>query len=229
IVQYLGVPITVNGQPLSGKPFPVVVRSMGSSVDVVHGAAKLRVFLRVLQNGQAEIEIDSLLWNETPTPVRAVFTTTGGVITAYQHGFMLANVPVTSIFGLSGDMDCQLLRPTAGREAVTDESRNLVQHILHAIEKALAEHIATQPGLPEQFSSFYRYLCKYGRWELGESATIRVYGASNRQPLSSLKCRDSGKVYFATDGHDQAIMQAYRENGKSVAILSTDAHRRKVE
>src|SRR5690606_34237277 len=91
------------------------------------------------------------------------------------------------------------------------------------------EHIATQPGLPEQFSSFYRYLCKYGRWELGESATIRVYGASNRQPLSSLKCRDSGKVYFATDGHDQAIMQAYRENGKSVAILSTDAHRRKVE
>lgn len=229
IVQFLDVPIEVNGQHLSGTPFPTVERNTGASVEVVNGAANLRVFLRVLQNGQAQIEVESLNWNGMPTPIRGVFATTGGVIAAYQHGFMLANVPVTTVFGLSGSIDCQLFRPTAGREAVTDESRNLVQQLLFAIEKGLAEYIAAQPGLPEQFSSFYRYLCQYKRWELGESATIRIYGFAYRQPLASLKSSEAGRVFYASDSHDHAIMQAYRENGKSVAILSTDSYRRKVE
>lgn len=229
IVQFLDVPIEISGQRLSGTPFPKVERSDGASVDVVHGAANLCVFLRVLQNGQAQVEVEGLNWNGMPTPIRAVFATTGGVIAAYQHGFMLANVPVSSVFGLSGSIDCELLRPTAGREAVTDESRSLVQHLLLATEKGLAEYIAAQPGLPEQFSSFYRYLCQYKRWQLAESATIRVYGAAQRLPLATLKSSESGKVFYAADSHDQAIMQAYRESGKKVAILSTDGHRRKVE
>ncbi len=230
IVQFLNVPIDIiNGQRLSGTPFPTVERSGGASVDVVHGPANLRVFLRVLQNGQAQVEVEGLNWNGTPTPIRAVFATTGGVTAAYQHGFMLANVPVTTVFGLSGSIDCQLLRPTAGREAVTDESRNLVQHLLFAIEKGLTEYIAAQPGLPEQFSSFYRYLCQHNRWDLGESASIRVYGSTHRLPLASLKSTEAGQIFYATDSHDQAIMQAYRENGKRVAILSTDGYRRKVE
>ncbi len=230
IVRFLNLPIDiVNGKCLSGTPFPTVERSGGASVDVVHGPANLRVFLRVLQNGQAQIEVERLSWHEKPTPIRAVFTTTGGVISAYQHGFMLANVPITTVFGLSGSIDCQLLRPTAGREAVTDESRNLVQQLLYAIEKGLAEYIATQPGLTEQFSSFYRFLCQYKRWDLGKTASIRVYGSNHRLPLESLKSTEAGQVFYASDGHDQAIMQAYRENGKKVAILSTDAYRRKVE
>lgn len=229
IVQFLDVPIEVNGQCLSGKPFPAVDRSEGTAVDIVHGVAHLRVFLRVLQNGQAQCEVEELTWNGTRTPIRAAFRTTGGVVAAYQHGFMLANVPVSSVFGLSGSIDCKRLRPTAGREAVTDESRNFVQHLLLAIEKGLAEYIAAQPGLPEQFSAFYRYLCQFKRWELAESATIRVYASNHRVPLSDLKVADTGRVFFARDSHDHAIMQAYRENGKTVAILSTDGHRRKVE
>ena len=229
IVQFLDVPIEVNGQLLSCTPFPTVERNIGTSVEVSNGAANLRVFMRVLQNGQAQIEVESLNWNEMPTPIRCVLATTGGVIGAYQHGFMLANVPVTTVFGVSGIIDCQLLRPTAGREAVTDESRNLVQQILFTIEKGLAEYIAAEPGLPEKFSSFYRYLCQYKRWELAESATIRVYGFAHRQPLASLKSSEAGRVFYAIDRHDQAIMQAYRENGKSVAILSTDSYRRKAE
>ncbi|MCA9474142.1 MAG: ATP-binding protein [Nitrospira sp.] len=230
IVQFLNIPIEIlNGQRLSGTPFPTVERSGGASVDVANGPANLRLFLRVLQNGQAQVEVEELKWNEQSTPIRAVFATTSGVISAYQHGFMLANVPVTTVFGLGGSIDCQLLRPTAGREAVTDESRNLVQHLLFAIEKGLAEYIATQPGLPEQFSSFYRYLCQYGRWDLGKSASIRAYGSTQRVPLESLKGTGAGQVFYATDGNDQAIMQAYRETGKKVAILSTDSYRRKVE
>lgn len=227
IIQYLDVPINVNGINLTGIAFPRVERSDGKSVVVSNGPAKIQVFLRVLKNGQAQTEIESFTWNGQLTSIRGVLSTNSGVIAAYQHGFMLANVPISSVFGLGGALDCQLLRPTAGREAVTDESRGIVQQIVLTIEKAIAEYIAITPDLPDQFSAFFRYLQQFNYWHLAENATIRVF-AANRQPMAWLK-QQTGGVFYANDRNDQAIMQAYRENGKIVAILSTDAHRRSVE
>jgi molecular chaperone HtpG len=229
IVQFLDVPVFVGSQSVSQKSFPVVNRSEGGPHIVSCGPVKAEVFIRALQNGQAEIELEQLTWNGTETDVSAVFSTTIGVVSAYQHGFMLANVPVTSVFGLGGVINSSVLRPTAGREAVTDESRTLVQNLLAAIEAGLAKHISNVPGLPERFSSFYRYLSQQGRWELAGSATIRVYGSGGRVRLDSLKESPAGKVYFARDGHDQSIMQAYGEQHKTVVLLSSDGYRQKVE
>lgn len=229
IVQFLDVPIHVGDRVLSQKPFPTVKRDEGSSYIVSCGPAKAKTWIRALQNGQAEIEVEQLTWNGTETDISAVFSTTMGVVSAYQHGFMLANVPVTTVFGLGGVINSSVLRPTAGREAVTDESRTLVQNLLMAIESGLATHISKIPGLPERFSSFYRYLSQHGSWGLAGSATVRVYGSNVRIRLDSLKDSPNGQVYFARDNHDQAIMQAYGEQHKTVVLLSSDGHRQKVE
>lgn len=229
IVQFLDVPIHVGERVLSQKPFPSVKRDEGASYVVTSGPVEANVWIRALQNGQAEVEVVHLTWNGGETDISAVFSTTIGVVSAYQHGFMLANVPITTVFGLGGVMNSSVLRPTAGREAVTDESRTLVQNLLAAIESGLATHIAKVSGLPERFSSFYRYLSQNGRWELAGSATVRVYGSGTRIRLDSMEFSPNGKVYFARDGHDQAIMQAYGEQHKTVVLLSTDGHRQKVE
>lgn len=229
IVQFLDVPIHVGERVLSQKPFPSVNRDEGAPYVVTSGPAQANVWIRAMQNGQAEVEVEHLTWNGDETDISAVFSTTMGVVSAYQHGFMLANVPVTTIFGLGGVINSSVLRPTAGREAVTDESRSLVQNLLAAIESGLATHIAKVSGLPERFSSFYRYLSQHGRWELAGSATVRVYGSAARIRLDSMKSSPNGKVHFARDGHDQAIMQAYGEQHKTVVLLSSDGHRQKVE
>lgn len=229
IVKFLDVPVWVGSQTLGQKAFPVVRRSEGGPHIVSCGPVKAEVFIRALQNGQAEIQVEQLTWNGTETDVSAVFSTTMGVVSAYQHGFMLANVPVPSVFGLGGVINSSELKPTAGREAVTDESRTLVQNLLAAVEAGLAKHISTVSGLPERFSSFYRYLSQHGRWELAGSATVRVYGSGGRVRLDSLKGSPAGKIYFARDGHDQSIMQAYAEQHKTVVLLSSDGHRQKVE
>lgn len=229
IVQFLNVPIHVGKKVLSQKAFPSVNHDEGALSVVTSGPAKAEIWIRALQNGQAEIEIKKLTWNGGETDISAVFSTKMGVVSAYQHGFMLANVPVTTVFGLGGVINSSVLRPTAGREAVTDESRTLVQNLLAAIEVGLATHIAKVPGLPERFSSFYRYLSQHGRWELAGSATVRVYGSGTRIRLDSMKSSPNGKVYFAREGHDQSIMQAYGEQHKTVVLLSSDGHRQKVE
>lgn len=229
IVRFLDVPVTVAGRRLLRESFPSVKRDNGAEVVVANGPAKATIFVRALQNGQAEIQVEELLWNGRNTPVAAVFQTNANVVSAYQHGFMLANVPVTTVFGLGGVIDSPALRPTAGREAVTDESRTLVQNLLTAVEHGLAEHIAATEGLPERFSSFYRYLAQFGQWRLAGSATVRVHGSRSRVALSSLHRSPKGTVYFARDGHDRSIIQAFTEQGKFVVLLSSDGHRRAVE
>lgn len=92
IVQFLDVPVSVGEHSLSQKSFPVVSHSEGGPHIVSCGPVNAEVFIRALQNGQAEIEVEALTWNGTETDIAAVFSTTLGVVSAYQHGFMLANV-----------------------------------------------------------------------------------------------------------------------------------------
>jgi molecular chaperone HtpG len=142
---------------------------------------------------------------------------------------MLAVVPLPSIFGLGGVINSSVVRPTAGREAVTDESRTFAQVVLAAGEMALAEFIAASEGLPERFLPFFRYISSTGRLDLAANATIRTFGHPQRVPLGSLRSHGAGLLFFTRDSHDQAILQAYAEQGKTVALLSTDPHRQKVE
>jgi molecular chaperone HtpG len=229
IVRYLDVPVFVGETRLGGHPFPSVLREDGVSYTSSSGPLKVKLYVRALQNGQAELEVEEASWSGETLSISAVLSTTTSNVAAYQHGFMLSHVPVTSIFGLGGSINSSVLRPTAGREAVTDESRALVQHLLAAAETALATRISEGQNLPERFSAFYRYLCESGKWDLAGGATIRTVGSSSRVRLDSMRGEPKGKIYFARDGHDQAIIQAYSEQGKSVLILSTDPHRQRVE
>ncbi len=229
IVQYIDVPVYLGGTVLTKKKFPSVKRDNGTSCVVSNGPVSATVYIRALQNGQAQIEIEELTWDGKPTEISGVFDTTLGIVSAYQYGFMLSNVPVSTVFGLGGVLDSPALRPTAGREAVTDASRSLVQHLLGAVENGLAEHISRTSGLPERFSSFYRYLSQHGCWDLAGSATVRVCGRNHRVSLDSMKDSGKGTVFFARDGHDQSIIQAYSEQNKVVVLLSSDGHRQKVE
>ncbi|MYD80048.1 MAG: hypothetical protein F4X44_05510 [Gammaproteobacteria bacterium] len=228
IVRFLDLPVLVNGTRIQQEEFPTVKKEDGCERVSTSGSATVTMFVRALQNGQAQIEVEKLQWDGKEVDLRAVFETNSETVAAYQHGFMLANVPVTSVFGIGGVVDSAMLRPTAGREAVTDASRELVQSLLAGVERGLADHISVTEGLADRFSSFYRYMTRTGFCDLAGPATVRVHGGA-RRPLSSLRGFPIDKIYYARDGHDQAIMQAYAERQKIVALLSRDGHRQRVE
>ena len=81
----------VGGMKLSDKPFPSENAKEGKS-EHRGRPNQSALFVRALQNGQAEIEVDALSWNGVDTDLKAVFSTSIKVVTAYQYGFMLANV-----------------------------------------------------------------------------------------------------------------------------------------
>ncbi len=47
--------------------------------------------------------------------------------------------------------------------------------------------------------------------------------------MISLRSELPNKVFFAREGHDQSIVQAFSEQGKTVVLLSSDGQRQRVE
>jgi molecular chaperone HtpG len=230
ICRYLEIPVYLGDQILSLKPFPRIEREPAKRIVVQDGGVKLSLVVTADHNGRAEADIEGMELQGRVVPgVRGHFSI-GGSISAYQHGFMLARVPVSTIFRIGGNLDCPLLRPTAGREALISESQSVVQRCVSLVDSAIAEYIATTPGLADQFSSLFQYIAATARWELSELATIRSYGSNNRVTLRSL--RDESKnteVCFCQEKHDRATMEAIKGQGKVVVQLSTETQRQKVE
>ena len=220
ILRYLDIPVYLGDQVLSLKPFPRIDRQSAKEIVVQDGELKLSLVVVADHNGRAEVDIESMELQGKAVPgVRGHFSI-GGPLSAYQHGFMLARVPVSTIFRIGGDLDCPLLRPTAGREALISESQSVVQRCVSLADRAVAEYIAATPSLADQFSSLFQYIVATSRWELGALATIRSYGSSNRVTLKSV--RDESKsceVCFCQEKHDRATMEAIRPGKGRCATL----------
>ena len=80
IVQFLDIPVQVGEQLISQSPFPTVKHDEGAAYVITSGPVKANVWIRALQNGQAEASVDGLTWNGMETEISAVFSTTRGGI-----------------------------------------------------------------------------------------------------------------------------------------------------
>lgn len=231
IVQYVDFPVELNGRLLSQQAFPDANREGAEQVSVSEGPVTLTLSVLADRHGRAEASIRRLQLNGvTIDGARGHFSLSGGSVCSYQHGFMLARVPVSTIFSVGGIFDCPLLRPTAGREALTSESQTLVQQCLTAVDHSLAEYIARKPDLADQFSQLFHYIASRGRWELASLATIRVYGGASRVTLASIREEAATKeVFFCHERHDRAIMETFRTQGKLIVQLSNESRRQTVE
>ncbi len=231
IVQYLDIPVYVNDRVLSMKPFPSSRRDGSETAIITEGSLVAELAITADASGRAAVDILGMTSNGARLEqARGHLAMNGGPVATYQHGFMLARVPVASIFQLGGSIDCPILRPTAGREALVNESHAVVQACVTAADRAVAECIAKQPDLADRFSALFNFIVARGRYDLATNATIRRYGTDARMGLGAVKeASGSREVYFCQEKHDRAIMETFRGQGKLIVQLSTESKRQQVE
>lgn len=230
IVSHLDVPVTVNGALISEEEFPTA-KGSGKTVEVSSGNVTAEFVVSAEKTGTAELTLTRIsVGGESIPSTRGFFSSGTSGTRAFQHGFMLAQVPAGSVFALGGILDCPRLRPTAGRESLTSESQALVQQCLNCADRALAEHIARDESLPDRYSRFFDYVRRNSAWDLAGNATVRLYGAEERMALSKIR-DESGDAgcYYCRDSHDRSMLETYRDQGKRIVLLSTDAKRSEVE
>ena len=233
-VRFLSVPVFVNGRVISQESFADVAIHSGAGFEQIFGQRMTnQTFEGMLEvsinpQGRVFVRITDIDLNGTRLKGEACLLQDGGPTHAYRNFFGLAPVPVSGHYRLGGYVNLDILRPTAGREAL---SRDSIQHISKLVDfmeevcsLALADHAAADIN-----QQFQRYILAKGRIELAKKVRIFVRPAEDMVPLADVSEYepDKNKHYYA--GTDPTTLTRFASEGSSLFHVSQNNPRRELQ
>lgn len=231
-VEFVDVPVTFNGEQLSGAPHKSVLPSARHAWSERLPSASLANMvsgdLEVL--GMASGEIRVVLENVMSQvgqgkPGWIVLQQGRNLIRTMRSGFGLANVAMQSLYQWGGVVDLPFLKPTAGREALDATSHQLLQQVISAVDKVVSPIAA---GHPESFvnDGFLRWVVETGRFELCGPLEVAPRPSNQPEPLAT-SIERGGLRYYS--GRDESVVQAYASEDEPLIVLSRRSPRRDCE
>ena len=147
---------------------------------------------------------------------------------AYRNYFGLSNIPFYSQYNLGGILNLDCLVPTAGREAISKESINLVQRIINILERELTTKIADIEEA-DNIQNFINYISSQNRIDLAKNVSIDYEPNKQKIKLSEvekiIKC--NSPYYYK--GNDQTVKDMFSGEGSILFTLSGNLSRRKIQ
>jgi molecular chaperone HtpG len=233
-VQYLRLPVTVNGELVSGVPIERgVVKPSGEWErrwqDVKLAAAILAdVSMAISTSGEVWVSLDSI--RQQGTSIDGVLALRQGAhqIQTLRSRFALSAVGVSSYYRFGGIANLPLLQPTAGREAITTESMQMLQDLVTSVDNFVSTVVADTP-YANLNTDFMNWAQRNGRIDL--CGNLKVTFSPAAEPMTLAELRDKTKVtpinYY--DGTDGAIIQAYGTEETPLLVASRSNPRRSCE
>jgi len=236
IVRFVDIPIFLNSDLISGLQPPwsnpsryheqqrVKISFSGSS-----GNLSLDCDISADQNGRPTVTFTSVNIGGQSVICAGILQSSREAISTYRYGFKLADIGVSTIFGLSGHIDCAVLRPTAGRDTLDTDSKSIVQRCVEIAELGIANLLSSSASLVDSNISLFQYVHAHGMYDALDHATVRTYGAQGRTPLGEIRNLSKSSQVLYSQGQDTATMEVFSKQGKTIVVLSTDAYRRRCE
>lgn len=198
-VRFVELPVRVNGDVVSQTPLdqavaelPVSWRWNGADVSLgPHLAAD--VSLTGSGTGEVRVDLSNIRLNGQAITGKMVLRQGVNAIRTFRNRFGLAMASIPSAYQLGGVADFLLLKPTAGREALTTDSLNFLSLFGAPLDALISEHLASRPEANNS-QAFINWTASHSRWDLcgqlrariepGESATLgELAEASKAVPL----------------------------------------------
>ena len=234
-VRFLPVPVYVNGRVVSQERFEETLgkRAEGFEEIASRGVSdgQLSGTLRAFVNAQARvlIRITDIALNDNAIEGEAFLVQRGGRILGFRNLFGLSPIPVSGAYDFGGVVNLDLLKPTAGREALSRESIQLVANLVSLVEAEASKEIA-RTASADQNQQFQRYILSHGLISLAERVNISVLPGRNRQvPLGAVRNFESAKRKLFYAGRDATIQQRFAGEGSNLFHVSQANPRRKLQ
>ena len=233
-VRFLPVPVFVNGRVISQESFADVVNSSGSGFDQIFGQRMTnRTFTGMLDvsvnvQGRVFVRMTDIDLNGTRLTGEACFLQDGGPTHAYRNFFGLAPAPVSGHYRFGGYVNLDILRPTAGREALSRDSiqhiANLVSFIEEVCSIAVSDHAAADIN-----QQFQRHILAKGSTELAKNVRIFVRPAEEMVPLVNVSEYEPAKPKHFYPGTDNTILTRFASEGSNLFQISQNNPRRDLQ
>lgn len=179
------------------------------------------------QNADIYIELSNLTWMGKPLTGRLFLRSGNPALRTFRSGFGLATISVGSAYQFGGVADMLMFQPTAGREALTTDSMQMLQSMMVDID-AFASIILA--GNPECDSStpFMTWVSSHQRFDLCGNLKISVQ-PGERTFLKDLKVVSQQTPLPVYGGTDPSVISSYSSEDRPLILLARTNPRRQCE
>ena len=233
-VRFLPVPVYVNGRLISQESYQDYVEGEGTGFEqIYHKIVTGRTYkstVRVSVNTQGRVlaRLTDITLNGTPLAGEACFLQDGGATYAYRNCFGLAPVPVSGQYRLGGYVNLDILRPTAGREALSRDSIQHVAHLVTFVESACSLAIADNP-VADINQPFQRHILAHGNIDLARNVRILARPVGEQVPLRNVNEYQPSKSKHYYAGTDTSTISQFASEQSNLFHVSQSNPRRELQ
>jgi molecular chaperone HtpG len=235
-VRYVPIGIRFNGQCISRMPF--------EELDEQQNLLAIGADVRRWQRGDIVVlgrlwedrghtlvaSVEELVWRGTETFMKGRLRFEAGAIDVFKRGFKLCATQVPTTIGVSGRLDCDLFRPTAGRDSLDSGTMTLLGQLVSLLEEVAVDVVLESPDRIAQHTRIFRYISSRGLIEKMTNVAVRLANGTEVTLGTIRKQANAGgvPVFFGT-ARNQALSQVLQAQGHIVVQLSADRYRQAAE
>lgn len=146
-------------------------------------------------------------------------------IRTMRSGFGLATIGLASVYRWGGIVDLPFIKPTAGREALDEASKRLLQELVGSLDQYISP-IAAQHAESFGNNGFLHWLAATGQFELCGPLEVSPRPSNHSESLEVVT-RRAGVRYYS--GRDEAVVRTYASEDEPLVVLSRRSPRRDCE
>ena len=236
-VQYLPMPVTLNGQLISQKRYLDTImlneaNTLSGEKVVAGGLLTYKLQMKAINynNGLVSVHVTDICKNGEPLQGDIVLRQDMGSIYGLRNGFGLASVPISSNFRWGGVVNMTRLVPTAGRDSLTRESVSMVSEIITSLDNQIVELLANY-DICDSNPAFLSYVYVHAdrTMQLGGRIRIQRKPLDDRIQLMTVQPQMANRNVMYYGGHDEKIINTFANENTFLLTLGNDTVRRNIQ
>jgi len=232
-VAFLDIPVLVNGRQVNTGSIEDAVPERGdilleSSDHELSPDFTADLTIRVDGNGEVWLRAARVRYRGQSASGTLILRQSEGSLRTFRSGFGLATVGVASIYQFGGVADLGLLQPTAGREALTTDSMQVLQLLVTQLDAVTSEALAGSP-LSDSNVRFMEWVRRHGRYELCDHLQARVEPDGQKASLGLIRERSKQKPVLVYSGSDTDLIRAVATDDSNLVVVASTKPRRQCE
>lgn len=233
-VKHVDVPVMVNDELVSQQSFEATVPKPpaaweGSEAGVGLGPElEADIELVIAKTGEVWVGLRNLRHADLAIDGVVLLRQGRYEIQTFRSRFALAKQAISSSYKFGGVANLPLFEPTAGREALTTPSVQLLQAIVTECERYVSTCIAAT-DLSNSNTGFMDWAVKHERFDLCSNLMIRMEPDNQSTSLKEISERSKASEINYFEGSDQTIVDQYATEERPLIVVSTRQPRRKCE
>lgn len=232
-VSMLAIEVLVNGEQISRQPIEKLIPKVSAVWHEERASAMIGsrlsadVIIDVSQNADVGLELNNLVWSGSALKGRFILRSGNPVLRTFRSGFGLANVSVSSIYQFGGIADMLNFQPTAGREALTTDSMQLLQAIMSEIDLFTSIMLSERPEC-DSSTPFMNWVNSHRRFNLCGNLKISIQ-PGERTSLNEIARMTAESILPLYGGTDTSVITSYASEDKPLLLLARNNPRRQCE